>query len=81
MYFFLITLQFSPAVSDELKAKVLSPNRRNEFTRDICSAIRVYTLFPTKMEREHVSLMIVKKYPFLADKLGTGIVSKLNYPC
>ena len=42
--------------------------------RDVCSSIRAHTLYPTKAEREHVALMVVQKYPFLADKLGSGIV-------
>ena len=37
-----------------------------------------HTLYPTKSEREHVAFMVIKKYPFLADKLGTGIVSVIN---
>ena len=52
----------------------MSSRVRNEFTRDVCSSIRAHTLYPTKTEREHVAMLIVKKYPFLADKLGSGIV-------
>ena len=56
---------------------MLTANRRNKFTGDICSSIRDYTMNPTKVEREHVRLMVIKKYPFLADSLGKGIVSNL----
>ena len=62
-------------MTDELKNSKLSANRRNEFTRDICSSMRVYTMNPTRAEREHVAIMIIQRYPSLADSLGTGIVS------
>lgn len=67
--------QFSPAVTSALVAKKLTGDRRNELTRDICSSIRVHSLYPTKAEREHVAFLLIKKYPFLADSIGTGIVS------
>ena len=60
---------------DALQKKAMTSKIRNEFTRDVCSCIRVHTLYPTKTEREHVALMIITKYPFLADKLGSGPVS------
>jgi hypothetical protein len=61
-----------------LQAKKISSAERNDFTRDIATAMMAHTLYPTKSEREHVAFMVIKKYPFLADKLGTGIVSVMN---
>jgi hypothetical protein len=61
-----------------LQAKKISSAERNDFTRDIATAMMAHTLYPTKSEREHVAFMVIKKYPFLADKLGTGIVSVIN---
>jgi len=55
--------------------KKLTGDRRNELTRDICASIRIHSLYPTKAEREHVAFLLIKKYPFLADSIGTGIVS------
>ena len=57
----------------------MSSSERNDFTRDITTSIMVYTLYPTKLEREHVAFLVIKKYPFLADKLGSGIVSTTIY--
>ena len=57
---------------DALQKKAMTSKIRNEFTRDVCSCIRVH---PTKTERKHVALMIITKYPFLADKFGSGLVS------
>jgi hypothetical protein len=31
---------------------------------------------PTKHQRHYVAFMIIKKYPFLADKIGSGTVSR-----
>lgn len=53
----------------------MSSSERNDFTRDITTAIMAHTLYPTKAERENVGFLIIRKYPFLADKLGSGIVS------
>ncbi len=35
-------------------------------------------LYPTKTEREHVALRVVKAYTFLKDAIGSGIVSKVT---
>lgn len=67
--------QFSPAVTKALAEKKVVGARRNELTRDICSSIRVHTLYPTKAEREHVACLLIKKFPFLEDAIGSGIVS------
>ena len=32
-------------------------------------------MYPTKAERQHVAFLVIKKYPFLEDSIGTGIVS------
>ena len=71
-------LQFSPAVNKALEEKKLTGNRRNELTRDVCSSIRVHTIYPTKAEREHVAFLLIKKFPFLRDAIGSGIVSWVN---
>ena len=68
-------MKFSPKVSEALKSGHLVGPLRDEFTRDICSAIKVHTMFPTKGEKEWVSSMIIQQYPFLADHLGAGPVS------
>ena len=70
--------QFSPAVNKALEEKKLTGNRRNELTRDVCSSVRVHTMYPTKAEREHVAFLLVKKFPFLRDAIGSGIVSWVN---
>lgn len=61
-------------MTEALQNKTVTSRIRNEFTRDVCSSIRAHTLYPTKTEREHVAMLVIKKYPFLADKLGSGIV-------
>ena len=53
--------QFSPAVNKALEEKKLTGNRRNELTRDLCSSIRVHTMYPTKVEREHGAFLLIKK--------------------
>jgi len=55
--------------------KKLTGDRRNELNHDICAGSRIHSLYPTKAEREHVAFLLIKKYPFLADSIGTGIVS------
>ena len=57
----------------------MSSSERNDFPRDITTSIMAYTLYPTKLEREHVAFLVIKKYPFLADRLGSGIVSTSIY--
>ena len=61
-------------VQGAIKAEKMLDNIRNEFLRDICDAIRQYTLYPTKLEREHVAMQVVAEYPFLKDSIGSGIV-------
>ncbi|CAH3179378.1 unnamed protein product [Porites lobata] len=70
-----LPLSFSPAVTKALAEKKVVGARRNELTRDICSSIRVHTLYPTKAEREHVACLLIKKFPFLEDAIGSGIGS------
>ena len=55
-------------MTEGLHAGHLTGNSRNEFIRDVCSAIRMHTLNPTKHQHSHVALIIVKTYPFLAEK-------------
>ncbi|XP_044170147.1 uncharacterized protein LOC122954186 [Acropora millepora] len=66
---------FSPSLADGLQKKSLDSKQRNEFNRDVCAAIKVHTLFLTKEERQRVAYLIIEKYPFLADTLGSGTVS------
>ena len=61
-------------MTEALSKKKLTGDRRNELTRDICSSIRIHTMFPTKAEREHVAFLLIKQYPFLEDAIGSGIV-------
>ena len=35
----------------------------------------IHTLYPTGDEKEKVVSMVLKKYPFLGDTLGGGLVS------
>ncbi|XP_028394383.1 uncharacterized protein LOC114518559 [Dendronephthya gigantea] len=72
---FELPTQFSPSVTESLQKGYLPGKIRNEFTRDICSAVTVYTMNPTKHQRLHVAFMITKAYPFLADKIGSGTAS------
>ncbi|XP_028418061.1 uncharacterized protein LOC114542873 [Dendronephthya gigantea] len=67
--------RFSPRVTAALERKNLPGNVRDEFNRDICSSIKVHTMNPKKHERETVAFKIISKYPFLADKIGSGISS------
>ena len=71
----LLFFQFSPPVKEALKSGHLTGNIRDEFTRNICSAMRVHTLYPTHTEKDRVSMMILEKYPFLEDTLGAGLLS------
>ena len=66
-------------MSEGLKAGKLSSSLRNEFTRDVCSVLRMHTMNPTKSEREYVAFQIIKKFPFLADTMGSGIVSTIIF--
>ena len=45
------SFQFSPTVKSDLNNKLLSPNCRNEFTRDIGSAMRVHTLLKDRTKK------------------------------
>ena len=71
-------IKFSPRVQQAIENRHLVGNVRNEFVRDICAAIWYYTLYPTKMQREHVALKVVDAYPFLKDAIGNGLVSTLE---
>ena len=71
----LVCPQFSPTVTKVLDDNNLTGNRRSELTRDNCSAIRVHTTYPTKAEREHVPFLLIRKYLFPKDAIGTGILS------
>ena len=73
--YFLYLSYFAPAVTQAHAEKKLTGDMRNEFTQDICSSIRIHTMYPTKAEREQVAFLLIRKYPFLADAIGTGIVS------
>jgi len=48
--------------------KRLSNNMQNELIRDVCSSLMSYTIRPSKSERIHVAFMLIKNYPFIADK-------------
>ena len=71
----LLLLQFSSRVNEGLKNSKLVGTLRDEFTRDIVSAIKVHTIYPTAEEKQKVASMVIQKYPFLADSIGAGPVS------
>ena len=65
-------------VMDELKQNRLSRRARAKFISNICSAaIFKYKSLPTSSEYNHVGEQIVKLYPFLKNKSGSGYVSAL----
>ncbi|KXJ12066.1 hypothetical protein AC249_AIPGENE28762 [Exaiptasia diaphana] len=64
--------KFSTYVAPGLKAKRLDSKQRNEFARDVCAMIKVHTLHPTKEEMQRVTFLIIEKFLFLADTLGSG---------
>ena len=74
LIFFAFVLVFSCS-NQALAEKKLTGDRRNEFTQDICSSIRIHTMYPIKAEREQVAFLLIRKYLFLTDAIGTGIVS------
>ena len=65
---------------DDLKLNRLSGGARAKFVASVCSAIFQYKSLPTKDEYNHVGEEIVKKYPFLKSKSGSGYVSQF-YTC
>ena len=62
-------------VMHDLKQNRLSRAARAKFIASICSAIFLYKFLPTTDEYNHVGEQIVKKYPFLKNKSGSGYVS------
>ena len=62
---------------DDLKLNRLSGGARAKFIASVCSAIFQYKSLPTTDEYNHVGEQIVKKYPFLKSKSGSGYVSWL----
>ena len=67
-------------VMDDLKQNRLSGGARPKFISSVCSAIFQFKSLPTTDEYNHVGEQIVKKYPFLKTKSGTGYVSSfLSY--
>ena len=62
-------------VMDDLKLNRLSVGARAKFIASICSAFFQYKSLPTKDEYDHIGEEIVKKYPFLKSKSGSGYVS------
>ena len=65
-------------VMDDLKLNRLSGGARAKFIASVCSAIFQYKSLPTKDEYNHVGEEIIKKYPFLKSKSGSGYVSLLR---
>lgn len=41
-------------------------------TWDVCNAIWTHTRNPKRSDLQHVSLLLVRKYPFLKDTMGSG---------
>ena len=64
-------------VMDDLKLNRLSGGVRAKFIASVCSAIFQYKSLPTTDEYNHVGEQIIKKYPFLKSKSGSGYVSLL----
>lgn len=68
---------FSQDVKKDLKENRLIGRARAKFITSICSAIFRYKAYPNKAEYNHVGEEIVKKYPFLRSKTGSGYVSSV----
>jgi len=68
---------FSQDVQKDLKENRLIRRERAKFIASICSAIFQYKAYPNKAEYNHVGEQIVKKYPFLRSKTGSGYVSSV----
>ena len=62
-------------VQNDLCENRLTKRSRAKFIARICSAIFRYKAFPSTAEYNHVGEQIVKKYPFLRNKTGTGYIS------
>ena len=68
---------FSQDVQKDLTGNRLIGRARTKFIASICSAIFRFKAYPNKAEYNHVGKQIVKKYPFLRSKTGSGYVSSV----
>jgi len=68
---------FPQDVHKNLKESRLIGRARAKFIAGICSAIFQHKAYPSKAEYDHVGEQIVKKYPFLRSKTGSGYVSSV----
>ena len=69
---------FSPIVMAGLKVGALSGKAMTKFITEVASSIYRYSAYPTKVEKEHVAIQCIKKYPFLESSCGNGFVSCLQ---
>ena len=73
---FELSKNFSQDVQKDLEENRLI-GRTRKFIASICSAIFRYKAHPNKAEYNHVGEQIVKKYPFLRSKTGSGYEAAL----
>lgn len=53
----------------------LDPPERNSLVRQLCTIMLSKTENPNSLERDHVALLLIQKYPFLKGSHGAGHVS------
>lgn len=66
-------------VMTDLTKGMLTGRSKTKFISSIAAAIFRFKSFPTKEEYDHVSQLIISKYPFLRSSSGTGHVSLFGF--
>ena len=49
--------------------------QKNALNRQLCTSIQAFTDKVTKAERDHIAVLLIKKYPCLKGSVGAGHVS------
>lgn len=72
---FELPLNYPSIVMTGIAEKNLSGKARTKFISSIASAIFKYKSYPSSEEYSHVGSQIIKKYPFIKSRSGSGHVS------
>ena len=78
---FEVPQNYSPTVSEGLKARSLTGKALVKFITEIAHALFSYKSYPTREEKDHVARQCVKKFPFLEATCGSGYVSVVGRAC
>lgn len=70
------TTKLSKALDEQ---KCLSWNEKHELMEILADEIQLYTLYPSRDQRKDVANALVKKYPFLREKIGSGTSGLESY--